>query len=175
MTKIEIKQRIESLEKEIKNKQNYDNIPLHASLTKLIKRMEIYYDNKIQPDIRRMLIEITTLQLEYRKPIRPRVIPPEEIQEWFNKWGKGMDFGYKEPYIRWISEDKKWVIITNPGGTSGTGTAMGTINYYYAPTEHILCRVTDEVTCLINETAKYEGKLTNSKIDEWKELIKTLS
>ena len=62
----------------------------------------------------------------------------ETVQKWFDKYIRGIDWGYKEPKIVWVSPDERFAIITAPGSTAGTGTAMGTGGYYYAASTHWL-------------------------------------
>lgn len=88
------------------------------------------------------------------------LVVPDHIKRWLLEYNQGVDWGYGGLKIRWISEDEKWCIITNGGGTAGTGTPMGSGGYYYAETKHFLGR-TDRKGGFTNRFGEvYGGKLT---------------
>jgi hypothetical protein len=107
----------------------------------------------------------------------------ERVEKWLRKYLSGVNFGYKEPRIVWISEDERYVIITSPGGTAGTGTVMGTGGYYYAASTHWLTETIEGVEFMGNraerapEWLEHEGRLTKevkqNMIDYTKELRNT--
>lgn len=81
---------------------------------------------------------------------------PDHIKKWLKEYSDGVNWGYGGLNIRWISKDEKWAIITNNGGTAGTGTAMGTGGYYYAEANHFLGRITERGS-MYNKYAEVEG------------------
>lgn len=93
---------------------------------------------------------------------------PDELKQWWRKYGSGVNFGYGGIRIVWISEDKKWVIITSKGGTAGTGTPMGTGGYYYAPSEHWLActKLGEYMGRPQNYFGRIEGRLTKERKKE---------
>lgn len=103
-----------------------------------------------------------------RKKEENSIFLSENVEKWFRKYLGGVNFGYKSPKIVWISEDERYVIITSPGGTAGTGTAMGTGGYYYAPSSHWLTEIIEGGTYMgrshrgINSPKwmEHEGKLS---------------
>jgi len=92
---------------------------------------------------------------------------PEEISKWWRSYKNAMDWGYGGLKIRWISDDNLFVIITNPGSTAGTGTAMGTGGYYYSNSNHWLARTDQPYSGLDRKFNHfYEiqgGRLTKSR------------
>ena len=177
MSKRKIKENINRIKSEIKSLQSYNNIEGYKELNDKLYKMKDEYNKKIYPELERMCNEMYILQDEYKKPVKEKLIVPKHLQDWFIYWGRGMDFGYSDPYIKWISDDEKYVIITCPGGTSGQGTAMGTSSYYYSQTQHYLIRTLEGAQMfdrIKSKIVQYEGRLTKEKFNEWKELIKTL-
>lgn len=54
-------------------------------------------------------------------------------------YSAGVDFGYNGLSVRYVDPGATFLILTNNGGTAGTGTAMGTGAYYYANADHFVC------------------------------------
>lgn len=99
---------------------------------------------------------------------------PDHLQKWLKEYSQGVDWGHGGLKIRWISEDEKWCIITNGGGTAGQGTPMGTGGYYYAEASHFLGR-TDYKGGFNNRHGEiHGGKLTNEVKEKLIALIPAL-
>lgn len=131
------------------------------------------YDETIYHTLTELRNEINTLKVEYNKPVKEKLVVPNHIQSWLHNWMFGINFG-KKPYIKWISPDEKYVIITTPGGTAGTGTIMGASAYYYASTTQYLVKIIENAGWhdrLHSQIAECEGRLTKEKFNEWMKLI----
>jgi hypothetical protein len=181
MTKKELKNKINQLEDDMRNLQSYTNIKGYVELSRQIQKMKIEYDMTIQPTINKMYNELNNLKREYSKPVKEKLVVPTHLQKWLRNWMSGVSFGYNTPYIRWISPDEKYVVITTPGGTAGQGTPQGTGGYYYASSSHYLIRAVEGANWFERsghgektKIAQHEGRLTKDKMNEWLELIKTL-
>jgi hypothetical protein len=176
MTKKEIKIKIKELENKIKDLYSYPiHIPEYQNLIDRANQLKFKYLEKINPVREQYYSEIYQLKQELQKSKKKELIISENLKNWFHNWQRGVDFGYKDPYIRWISPNEKYVIITSPGGTAGQGTAMGSGNYYYAQTNHYLVKVIEGATWLdhhVNSTlAEHTGRLTKEIMDNWMKLI----
>lgn len=164
MTQKELLAEIKRCEEKIIDLENYrKNIPGFAEAEKKLQNQKYDYLNSIENE----RLEIREWIRNYNRQIselkkKNELIIPDEIVKWFREYGSGVNFGYNGIKIVWISKDKRWVIITNKGGTAGTGTAMGTASYYYAVTEHWLACV-DKGRYLDRPTncfGRIEGRLT---------------
>jgi hypothetical protein len=132
------------------------------------------YDKQIQPTLIKMRDEIRALKVEYKKPTKKKGVIPQNLVNWLWKWKSGVDFGYYDPYIKWISPDEKYVIITTPGSTCGQGTVMGTGGYYYGSTSHYLVKVIEGAQWLDHKNSKiaeHNGRLSKEKFNEWMKLL----
>jgi hypothetical protein len=138
MTQKEIVLQIKDLEKERQElHQAYHTDEKLKTLRQQIldRKEEIASLNKDKlDDIATSIIVLRSDLVAIRKKTKIEI--PEQLEKWWKSYSSGVDFGYTGLKIRWISDDKRFVIITNPGGTSGTGTAMGSMGYYYAETDH---------------------------------------
>ena len=176
MTKKEIKTKIDKIESEIRNIQSYNNIEGYKKLYDQLYEMKNDYNKKIYPELQRMFAEAHDLKREYEKPAKEKLVVPKHIQDWFRSWRSGINFGYAGAFIKWISLDEKYVIITSPGGTSGQGTAMGSGGYYYSRTQHYLVKVIEGARYLDRgeggRISQFEGRLTKEKFNEWMEYLK---
>jgi|ERR1700723_3547791 len=158
-----VKEEIACLEAQNEDLKNYrENIDGYSELVHKLWELRNEYQNSVSPKIsqnnqwiRDYKKELIELQKERGIKISP------EIEKWFYKWQSGVNFGYNDPKIVWISDDEKFVIITNKGGTAGQGTAMGTGGYYYSNTEHFLAS-TQHGSYLDNNHSmfKIKGRLT---------------
>ena len=177
MTKKEIKEKINQLEVDIRKLRSYENIEGYKALCDKIQEMKDSYDKQIQSSWDNMYTELNDLKCEYKKPVKEKLFVPKHLQNWLYNWMRGVNFGYNDPYIKWISPDEKYVIITTPGGTAGQGTAMGSGSYYYSPTKQYLVKVIEGAGWhdrIKSEVAECEGRLSKEKLNEWMKLIETL-
>lgn len=177
MSKKQIASKIKELEDKILDLKNISkNVPEYSELIKKADQLKEEYFKHNLPIIEQYRDQVYELKKELKKPVKELYIS-ENLQEWFRNWKSGVDFGYKDPYIRWISPDEKYVVITCPGSTAGTGTAMGTSSYYYALTDHYLVEVKEGSRYInINRDGSgilgsFEGRLSKEKINEWMKLI----
>jgi len=140
-TQKELKDKIKALEKE-RDELRHCTDPEYLELMKKVRDIKDKWFKEKEPvrDDLYSQIQLTKQDLEAVKN-KNKLHIPIEIEEWFRRYSSGIDFGYKPLKIRWISDCENWVIVTNPGGTAGTGTAMGTGGYYYGSAEHFLARV----------------------------------
>lgn len=84
----------------------------------------------------------------------------EELETWVKKvWGKGANWGYgNEPLkIVWVSDDEKYLIITNKGSMYASG-----LNYNYGKATHMAVRAM-QGTWHDQPIDEVEGRLTNAK------------
>lgn len=163
----ELKTEIERLEVEHSDLSNYrKNIDGYEELENKITKMRTDYLNsnyKRKEEIRKWI-------LDYKKEIKSiqegnKIQVPSEIDKWFYRYHSGVDFGYGQIRISWISKNNEWIIVSSPGSITGTGTAMGTGGYYTSPTEHWLANTT-KGTYIENNyypIRKIEGRLTKEK------------
>jgi hypothetical protein len=143
VTQKSIKEHISSLKKKKDMLRDPHSDPEYARLMKLANERRWAYRKEVEEEIENINTSIKCAEsdLEALKDARKSKVQEamtEEIETAFKNIQRGVDYGYTKPKIGWISEDKKWFIFTHPGGTSGTGTAMGTGGYYYAATTHTL-------------------------------------
>jgi hypothetical protein len=166
----EIKEAKEQLSTKYWYKQDETYLKLIKELDeakKKVREYEIEHYEEAYKNVSEVREIINELESEKQlKKLKNSIVIPPDVQDWFKQWGTGVDWGYGKPKIVWISPDYKYVIITIPGGTAGTGTAMGTGGYYYAPSSHLATETKgrhhsgyrDEVW----KTSEIEGRLTNN-------------
>lgn len=137
-TQIQIKERINEIGDEIRNLyrahyQDKEYLKLVRKAEKIKKRIQ----NKNESEIEKLHKERNKLKEELKnKKLSKRLQLSDYLLNWIKQYMIGVNWGYKDPYISWHSNDERFVILTNPGETAGQGTAMGTMGYYYAPTDH---------------------------------------
>jgi len=170
-TQKDIKLEIENLEKQIDDiKDIRKQRPDIAILEDQVRAMKQSYMQEIESSVTcwRSDIQYLKKELENRKK-DGEIYLNERISKWFRQYIGGIDWGYKDPKIVWISPDERFAIITSPGGTAGTGTAMGTGGYYYASSTHWLTEIKEGYayfgrrTGVAGEASKWlehEGRLT---------------
>lgn len=170
-TQKEIKLEIETLEKQIDDIRDIrKQRPDIAALEDQVRAMKQAYIQEIESSVNcwRSDIQYLKKELENRKKDN-EIYLSERVREWFRQYKRGIDWGYKEPRIVWVSPDERFVIITNPGGTAGTGTPMGTGGYYYASSSHWLTETKEGYAYMGNRTGiagsaprwmEHEGRLT---------------
>lgn len=142
-TQKEINQEIRNLENQIEDIRDIrKNRPEYAELEKRMEKIRREYREETESQVDVWRSDIQALKKEIaRKKEDNKIQLSDRVQQWFRKYLSGVDFGYKKPRIVWISEDERYVIVTNPGGTAGQGTAMGTGGYYYAGSDHWLTEI----------------------------------
>jgi len=175
-TQKDINQEIRNLENQIEDTHDIrKNRPEYVELEKKMEKIRREYREETDSQIDVWRSDIQALKKELaRKKEDNKIQLSERVQQWFKKYLGGVSFGYKEPKIVWISEDEKYVIITSPGGTAGTGTAMGTSGYYYASSTHWLTEIIEGGTYMgtshrgINSPKwfEFDGRLTKEKKEE---------
>lgn len=170
-TQKEINEEIKALENQIEDTRNIrKHRPEIVELEKKIQEIRNAYWEENQGLINCWQDDIRALKQELqRKKSEKEIYLSEKVQKWFSNYLGGIDWGYKTPRIVWISPDERFVIITNPGGTAGQGTAMGTGGYYYASSSHWLTEVVEGQAYMGNRTGvsgqsqkwlEHEGRLT---------------
>jgi hypothetical protein len=161
MTQKEIKARLKKIEQLRKSTWRCTD-PDYLALMKEAKVIEEKWQKKQQGlredlETERRCLESDLKALKEKGELKI----PDHIKKWLKQYSEGVDWGYGGLKIRWISPDEKWAIITNGGGTAGTGTPMGTGGYYYAEVSHFLGKITDRGS-YNNRYAEVEGgRLTN--------------
>lgn len=163
-TQKDINQEIKVLEAKIDDIQNIrKHSPELVELESKIRKIKDEYYEKNKVSISCLESDIQALKKELKnKKEGNGIILSERIKKWFREYQSGVQFGYKDPKIVWVSEDERFVIITSPGGIAGTGTAMGTGAYYYAASTHWLTEVIDGKKYRENASKwmEHEGRLT---------------
>lgn len=163
-TQKDIKQEIENLDNQIFQIKKYPSEIIE--LEKKLYDMKNAHLDEVRPQVNVWKSDIEALKLELRKKKEENQIQlSERVEKWLSKYTSGVSFGYAEPKIVWISEDERFVIITSPGGTAGTGTAMGTGGYYYAASTHWLADTTNPARYIGdggkgNRWMEHDGRLT---------------
>lgn len=183
-TQKDINQEIKAIEVQIEDTKNIrKHRPEYAELEKKMEVIRAAYREATDSLISCWKSDIQALKKELKnKKEENKLQLSGDVQRWFRKYLSGVSFGYKEPRIVWISEDEKYIIITSPGGTAGTGTAMGTGGYYYASSSHWLTEIV-EGGSYMGHTEKgirspkwleHEGRLTKDKKEEMIAFVETL-
>lgn len=161
MTQKEIKARLKKIEELRKNTWRC-NDPKYLALINEANKIKSEWE-KSQGSVRADLeTERKCLESDLRALKEKNELEvPDHLKKWLKEYSQGVDWGYGGLKIRWISDDEKWCIITNGGGTAGQGTPMGTGGYYYAEASHFLGR-TDYKGGFSNRHGEIRGgRLTN--------------
>lgn len=139
-TQNELKERINKIGEEIRNlhRAHYEDKE-YMKLIRKAEKLKEKIEKKNESKIQELYEERNKLREELEdKKLSKRIQLSDYLLEWLKQYMIGIDWGYKNPVIVWHSEDERFVILTHPGGTSGQGTAMGSMGYYYSPTDHTL-------------------------------------
>ncbi len=141
--------------------------------------LEHEYEVSIQADAEFLREKIQNLRQELKDiKLRNEFQISDDLKKWFRNYLSGINFGYKSPKIVWASPDEHFIIMTSPGGTAGTGTAMGTGAYYYAPSEHYLIDTRQGTNWTSRNNGRLvsvEGKLTKEIKAEWLKKIEDIN
>lgn len=158
-----IQEEINTIEKQLDDIQDIrKHRPELKELEDKIQKIKSDYREEIQSQVNCWKSDIEQLKKELKnKKLDNELQLSEKVQKWFRHYKSGVGWGYKEPKIVWVSPDERFAIITAPGSTAGTGTAMGTGGYYYASSTHWL---TD-----IKEGGTYNGRMSRG-VDSLKEM-----
>jgi hypothetical protein len=183
-TQKDINQEIKAVEAQIEDIKNIrKHRPEYAELEKKMEAIRRAYREETDSLVSCWESDIQALKKELKKKKEENKLQlSEDVQRWFRKYLGGVNFGYKEPKIVWISEDEKYVIITSPGSTAGTGTGMGTGAYYYAQSTHWLTEIFEGGTYLGSSRdsvksptwLEFDGRLTKEKKEEMITFVETL-
>lgn len=161
---------IESLKDEISYIRNSRNAPGYVELMQQVTAIQDKWREENSAGLKYLSEKLARIQNELEEIQKEKQLKvPEYVVDWFKTYISCIDWGYRKPYIRWISDNQAWVIVTCPGGTGGTGTAMGVGGYYGIPTSHWLARV-GGAKYLSNKYMEIEGKLTKEalkKLQDW--------
>lgn len=183
ITQAEINREIKEAEKEEQfffagiYRQDKELIELKNSIES--RRKEIAKDAVPKLEDVRSRLKILRSDLEYIK--KQKVVGiPEDLQDWWKSYNSGIDWGYNGLKIRWISDDHRFVIITNPGSTAGTGTVMGSLAYYYAATDHWIADTQKKADGISNRFCvmdgdRFGGRLTKVRMNYMKHLCSLVS
>lgn len=163
------------LKKEIKDLENQDKYLRQDIYWKdeELKRLRKLMDERkqeIQEKVRQELQDVRNTLTIKRSDLRhlekeTEFKLPEELEEFWKRYNLGIDWGYQGLKIKWISDDNRFLIVTNPGGTAGTGTVMGTGAYYYAQTRHWIIDTEKKPDGITNSFCEIEGgRLTKSRM-----------
>ncbi len=167
-TQKDIKQDIDTLESQILDIKNVaKHCPEIIELETKARELRNSYWEEIRSQVSVWNSDIDALKKELKNKKEEKQIQiSERVQKWLRHYLSGVSFGYNEPRISWISEDERFVIITSPGGTAGTGTPMGTGGYYYAASTHWIAETTNDSKYIDwsdkkrNKYKEHEGRLT---------------
>ena len=175
-TQKEINQEIKNLENQIDDTRNLrKHRPEIVELERKIEAIRASYREETETSIACWKSDIEQLKKELKNKKEDNQIQlSEKVKKWFRNYLSGVSFGYKDPKIIWISPDERFVIITSPGGTAGTGTPMGTGGYYYAASTHWITEIVEGKSYLDFGEVKlleHEGRLSK----EIKEKMITLA
>ncbi len=183
-TQKDINQEIKAIEAQIEDTKNIrKHRPEYAELEKKMEVIRAAYREETDSLISCWKSDIQALKKELKNKKEDNKLQLSgDVQRWLRKYLSGVSFGYKEPKIVWISEDEKYVIITSPGGTAGTGTPMGTGAYYYAPSTHWITEIIEGGTYMgslhrgINSPRwlEFDGRLNKEKKEEMIAFVETL-
>jgi len=180
LTQADILKQIKTLEREIsdtKKKLNED-----VRLRKLRVKAEAIKDSYFTViEVKRDKIIALKRALKEEK-LKKELKIPDCLSSWLFEYKRGVDWGYGGLVIVWISDDGRYVIVTNKGTVTGTGTAMGSGGYYYAKAEHwavdTKCMVTYHAHSSKIADLVVKGRLTKAKkqqlldaIDEYKKNV----
>lgn len=166
-TQVGIKKEIENIQKQISFLSDYWNAPGYAPAIEKAQeyRRKWEMSNKDTLESLRNSLREAKQELEALKS-KNELMVPDDIAKWFKSYINGIDWGGStKPRIKWISDDKRYVIVTCPGGIGGTGTCMGRHNYYYVPAKHWVAKVNDG-GYFQNNLKEVEGRLTKEKMTE---------
>lgn len=141
ITQTELKKKIYDLKEEIEDIRNFrKHIRGYREMEEKLQNLRNEYFESIRDQVTALESDIRVYERQIKEAQQARALElPDNVRRWFSVYAKSMDFGYGGLKIVWVSENGRWIIITNKGGTAGTGTAMGTNAYYYAPVRHYLC------------------------------------
>lgn len=139
-TQQELKDRIKEIGEEIRNlrRAHWDDkeyIKLIEKANKIKEKLENKNDKKIDKlrnEQSKLMEELEDKKLSKRIQLSPYLL------NWLKQYMQGVNWGYKNPFIVWHSDDERFVILTHPGQTSGQGTPMGAGGYYYSASDHSL-------------------------------------
>lgn len=143
--------------------------PELVKLEEQIQKIKEDYREEIKAQVNCWESDIQQLNKELKNKKEDNKLQlSESVQKWFRKYISGIDWGYKQPRIVWISPDERFAIITSPGSIGGTGTAMGTGGYYYASSSHWLTDIKENGMYISNrrdgvasiKELEVEGRLT---------------
>jgi hypothetical protein len=169
MNKTQIKKRITEINGKIWSLRNF---PFKedqeiSDLQKKLRAMEDKYLKEVRdPKLKELYDEKSDLEQQFKEVTVDLADTFDANQKkWWKEYRSGIDFGSGGVYIRAISPCKKYVIVTNKGCTAGTGTPMGTMGYYYAPTSHWLA-VIYKFNYFDNRHYETEGRINKQKIQE---------
>jgi len=160
-TQVQCVKEIQSIQKQISFLTDYWNAPGYKELIEQARATRQKWEDANQSRVDSLRFELfeAKQELEAMKN-KNKLVVPDDIAVWFKGYIRGMDWGgNNKPYIRWISDDKQYVIVTHRGAISGTGTAMGKSNYYQAPTAHWIAKVGGG-RYFENNMNEVEGRLT---------------
>lgn len=164
MTQTEIKKRIKETEALLAVLRGYPTDTYYKELKRKVREHEERWWKKNEAKREELQSQVRLLKDELRAAKESNEIKiPDYIKAWLKEYHYGVDWGHGGLKIRWISEDEKWAIITNGGGTAGQGTAMGTGGYYYANCSHFLGCI-EHSGSMDNRYAEIEGgRLTQER------------
>ena len=139
-TQQELKDRIKEIGEEIRNlrRAHWDD-KAYKQLMEKAEKIKEQIQKKTDKEIDKLRDEQRKLMEELEKKKLSRKIQLSKyLEDWLWQYMQGIDWGYKHPFIAWHSEDERFVILTHPEQTSGQGTAMCSMGYYYSSSAHYL-------------------------------------
>lgn len=173
-TQNELKERINKIGEEIRNlhRAHYEDKE-YMKLIRKAEKLKEKIEKKNEPKIQELYEERNKLRDELEnKKLSKKIQLSSYLLGWLRQYMVGIDWGYKNPFVAWHSEDERFVILTHPGHTTGQGTAMGSGGYYYSPTDHYLIDTKISTDGLQGHKMGYkignyiEGRLTKAKKQE---------
>lgn len=139
-TQQELKDKINKIGEEIRSLQAaHWNDQEYKELIKKAAQVREQIEKRTEKEIGKLYSEKQKLEKELKeRKLSKKIQLSVYLSDWLQQYMRGINWGYKLPLITWHSEDERFVILTHPGQTSGTGTVMGSMGYYYSPSDHIL-------------------------------------
>lgn len=171
-TKKELKDRLSKIKEEIQSLRNkHWKNKEYMSLIRKAEEIKEKIQKETDETIDKLQKEKYILEDELKNLEDKKFNLSPYLNTWLNQYKRGIDWGYTKPFISWHSNDERFVVLTHHGGTSGQGTAMGSMGYYYAPTTHTLIDTKRPTNGLHSNKLGFElkgdmeGRLTKEKLN----------
>lgn len=171
---------LSALKKMLKNKREEKSLLWKSvSLDPLVVKTKKAYDDAVKLAESKSIDKTKEIEdriVEFEKKIdslkqgKEKEIP-EEAKEFIKNIRRGVDWGPKGIVFQWLSPNKRFIIITNPGHTSWRG--RGDVAYYSS--DHYLCDITKTKnshgydTFSNSKVFSFEGRLNKETLNKWQD------